>query len=219
MTARRKWGASLNTTAKVDNAKPALAAKIDIRRRIMAALCEPPRVFDAFAGAGHMHRAVWSDAPVYVGCDLKWSRDSRIAYVADNRRVMRAIDLQAFNLFDLDAYGSPWEQALILAARRGLLRPGERLGVALTDGQSMRIRLGALPRAMRVMTGFPTLPAGASSTSGFDLLIDAAVAGLGRRLGGEVEHQWRAMGKNAALMRYIGVVYRGREVPPEPPVE
>jgi hypothetical protein len=61
---------------------------------------------------------VWREAAGYVGCDLKWFADERCCYVADNRRVLRCADLSSFTCFDLDAYGSPWEQALIVAARR-----------------------------------------------------------------------------------------------------
>ncbi|HVH77139.1 MAG TPA: hypothetical protein VM755_19655 [Stellaceae bacterium] len=46
---------------------------------------------------------------------------------------MRAIDLAPFNLFDFDAWGSPWEHVAILCARRPV-QPGERIGLVLTDG-------------------------------------------------------------------------------------
>jgi tRNA G26 N,N-dimethylase Trm1 len=103
---------------KHDNANAALSAKVAIRRAVMDALGEPARVFEAFAGTGVLYRAIWREAASYVGCDLRYFRDGRKVFVADNRRVMRVVDLGAFNLFDLDAYGSPWEQAVILAARR-----------------------------------------------------------------------------------------------------
>src|SRR5262252_2796473 len=99
-------------STKTNTAPIARAAKIEIRRNLLAAI-KPARVFDAFAGAGELHDAVWCEAAEYVGCDEKWFRDHRLMYVADNRRVLRAVDLTAFNIFDLDAYGSPWEQALI----------------------------------------------------------------------------------------------------------
>ena len=88
-------------------------------------------MFDAFAGEGVLFRQVWHRAVSYVGCDLKWYRDERLMFVADNHRVMRAIDLSAFNVFDIDSWGSPWDQVLILAARRPLAA-GERLGLVLT---------------------------------------------------------------------------------------
>jgi hypothetical protein len=35
-----------------------------------------------------------------------------------NWRVMRAIDLAPINVFDFDGWGEPWEQVIMLAARR-----------------------------------------------------------------------------------------------------
>jgi hypothetical protein len=54
-------------------------------------------------------------------------------FCADNRHVMRAIDLAPFSIFDLDSYGSPWVQAIILADRRRVdageqARPGADRG-------------------------------------------------------------------------------------------
>ena len=101
---------------KSDNTAEAEWAKITIRRNVLAEVgAEHASVFDAFAGEGRMHAAVWCEAARYVGCDTRFFTDDRPAFVADNRRVLRAIDLAAFNVFDLDSYGSPWEQAYIIA--------------------------------------------------------------------------------------------------------
>src|SRR5690242_9791645 len=103
------------------NTKSARSAKIEIRQRVLDAIgAETAAVFDAYGGAGELYRAVWSKAARYVGCDQNWFRDERTMFVADNRRVMRAIDLGQFNVFDLDAFGSPYEQLTILAARRAV---------------------------------------------------------------------------------------------------
>jgi len=72
----------------------------------MVAIGKPAKVFDAFAGEGQMYSSVWNGADRYVGCDLKYRPDGRLMFAADNRRVLRAIDLAEFNIFDLDAYGS-----------------------------------------------------------------------------------------------------------------
>ena len=84
---RRQRGSGLKT----DNAPAARAAKLEIRRNVMAAIGAPVHVFDAFAGTGELHRAVWKDAASYVGCDKRYLPDGRKMFVADNRRVLRAI--------------------------------------------------------------------------------------------------------------------------------
>lgn len=88
---------------KRDNSKPAEAAKIKIRESVLAAIgAEQASVFDAFAGEGAMFKAVWSMAAQYVGCDKDawYPDDPRMAFAkADNRRVLRAVDLRNYNIF------------------------------------------------------------------------------------------------------------------------
>ena len=64
-----------------------------------------------------MYSAVWKDTALYTGCDQKLQHDGRLMFCADNRRVLRAIDLAPFSIFDLNSYGSPWVQAIIIADR------------------------------------------------------------------------------------------------------
>ena len=138
---------------KSDNTAEAERAKITIRRNVLAEVgAEHASVFDAFAGEGRMHAAVWHEAARYIGCDTRFFTDYRPAFVADNRRVLRAIDLAAFNLFDLDFDGSPWEQAYIIARRRKL-RPGERLGLVLTEGTGLASKLNTMSAAMALLAG------------------------------------------------------------------
>lgn len=109
--------------------------QVQIRREVLASV-RPARVFDAFSGLGVMWAGAWKLADSYVGCDLDfYVEEPRRRFVGDNRRVMRAVDLQAWNVFDLDAPGSkpPWEQLVILAARRRWGK-GERGAVVVTDG-------------------------------------------------------------------------------------
>lgn len=119
MNRRLQFHRSLGIPAKRESSN--IGAKIKIRENVLLAIgTDRASVFDAFAAAGELHKAVWHRAHSYVGCDLQFFRDDRMAFVADNRRVLRSIDLAQFNLFDLDAFGSPWEQAYIIAKRRPL---------------------------------------------------------------------------------------------------
>jgi hypothetical protein len=149
----------------------AFRSKVELRRRVLAAVA-PARVFDAFCGLGRLFAEVWSQADAYVGCDARpWSpAESLPRFVADNRRVLRCIDLHAFNVFDFDAYGSSWEQLLILAARRTWAR-GERGAVVITDGDVMRFGLHA--KTLAKMLG---VEAGSNLGSGKDsTVVDLAI--------------------------------------------
>ena len=92
--------------SKKDNSKAAEAAKIRIRECVLAAIgAQTASVFDAFAGEGQMFKAVWCQAARYVGCDKDawYPQDERMAFAkCENRRVLRAVDLRGYNIFDLD---------------------------------------------------------------------------------------------------------------------
>lgn len=195
----------MRLVAKVDNHASAEKAKAGLRRRVLDEMPDA-NVFDAFAGDGTMWRAVWHEADSYVGCDTTWYRDERSVFVADNCRVLRAIDLSGFNVFDLDAYGSPWEQAVIIAARRPVA-PGERLGLVLTEGSALKLKLGGYPAALRFICGLQGAPAGGAR--GRHELIDRAIGGLCRKMRVRVLRRWQAEGKTGASVVYIGLVLEG----------
>jgi len=209
MTFRQKLG----KPRKTDSFPAAANAKIEIRRNVLAAIgAKRASVFDGFAGAGRMYDGAWREAASYVGCDLIWYRDERLTFVADNRRVLRAIDLRPFNIFDLDAYGSPWEQAIIIAARRPL-EPGDSVGLVLTEGSGLKLKFGGYPLALRMLAG--VRPSAAGGASGHDELIDRAIRGLMARMKADtIEARWQAMGRKGSAMRYLGLVLARKKKAP-----
>jgi hypothetical protein len=206
--ANRRWGKDIKR-AQVRNHRRGKPAKIEVRRRVLEAIGRDGKVFDAFAGAGEMYREVWNEAAHYVGCDTEWTRDGRLAYVCDNRRVMRSIDLGAFSIFDFDAFGSPWEQLLILAARRPV-KPGERIGIVMTDGTSLKLKQGGLPNALAVAAGLHGKLSGLHRWQAD--IVTRGIAGIATRIGCQIERRWQAEGKSAAKVLYIGVVLCGEPV-------
>ena len=197
----------LKNSPKVDNNPQARAAKIDIRRRALAAIgADQAHVFDAFAGAGELYAEVWKDAASYTGCDLKYTPirgDQRLMFAADNRRVLRSIDLAPFNVFDLDAYGSPWEQALIVAVRRGVA-PGERIAFIVTEGGGIPYKANIVPAPVaalaRIRPGIVWL------NRKMETVVDRCFAGVAQRMGCKIEKRWQARGKTGAAMIYAAVV-------------
>lgn len=107
--------------------------KAELRRRLVSELGGGPRtrVLETHAGPGVMHRLAYHDVDDWLGIDTDPASPDSIH--ADNREVLRAISLQRFNLFDVDAFGSPWEQVWIISQRRRVAR-GELVGVAITSG-------------------------------------------------------------------------------------
>jgi hypothetical protein len=184
-------------------------AKVEIRRRVAAAINGPVHVFDAFAGAGGLYRDAWrSLAASYVGCDLRYFRDGRKVFVADNRRVLRALDLAPFNVFDLDAYGAPWEQAVIIAAKRKLA-PGERVGIIVTDN-GLLYKNSNISHAVTDLIGLHRLKIPGSALFQDRADIHAKIWNeIARRMFGRIEHFWQAEPKKKFVAIYQGVVLVG----------
>lgn len=201
-----KFSASIKSGIKVKNHGAAKNAKLEIRCNVLDAVGRDSHVFDAFAGTGEMFKGIWHEAAGYVGCDQDWVRDTRLAYVCDNRRVLRAIDLHRFSIFDLDAFGSPYEQAIIIAARRHVAFGGV-IGIVLTDGSGLKVKQGGLPNAMAELADLTGKVSGLARWQ--DDLIDRCLAGLCRRMNVEIQRRWQAKGSSGAGVRYIGLVLRG----------
>jgi hypothetical protein len=201
------------SVVQIANNPRARKAKVAIRRSVAEAIGGPVHVFDAFAGAGGLYREVWREVVAsYTGCDKRYFADGRRMFVADNRRVLRAIELQAFNVFDLDAYGCPWEQALIIAARRGIAA-GERVGIVVTEGNGANYKNGVVPHAVRLLVGLKH-----AATPGAALFrrrddIQARIWGeLARRMGASIERLWKAQGTTGQMVAYMGAILVGKRL-------
>jgi hypothetical protein len=194
---------------QTDNHPDAIHAKSEIRRRVLEQIgAAQAHVLDAFAGAGTMYRAVWHQAASCVGCDIEkfCPDDQRLAYVADNCRVMRCIDLAAFNIFDFDAYGSPWEPVYLMIKRRPVA-PGERIGVVLTEGQGMKMSMGGMSGALSLVAGVRQYMPGMGAAQ--QDVINRALMRTAAAMRATIERQWQATSKASSTIRYIGVVMRG----------
>lgn len=210
---------------KLENRRDALPTKIRLREGLWNAMVEgadparhPIRVFDAYAGKGELHNAVWSKADLYVGCDTAFEPlrgDTRKIFCADNRRVLRVIDLSPFNIFDLDAFGSPWEPALIISARR-TLEEGELIGFAMTDGSGRTLKANQVPKGIRMLAGLGRSFAGIGRWH--EQVITRCLHGMGLRMNGKVVRRWGAKGRTGLGVRYIAVVFQGKAAsePSEP---
>lgn len=200
-------------SAKTHNRANAVHAKQQLRRNILAEL-RPARVFDAFCGPKRGGSSdAWDRADSYVGCDTVWRPDdTRRRFVGDNRRILRSVDLAGYNVFDLDAFGSPWEQALIVAARREWKR-NERGALVLTDGSSMNTRFGNLPAALAQLLGAEKLRRLAPGAGSADAYQRMALRRWCQLSNVRPLKQWRAdsasSGVGSCRMVYTAILFEG----------
>lgn len=212
-----KYRDQLNNVKKQDSTPQALRAKIEVRQRVLDAIgADQAHVFDAYAGSGGMHAAVWNRAASCVGCDRLFYRDDRLAYVIDNLRLMRTIDLSAFNIFDFDAYGSPWDPLYVLSRLRPVA-PGRRVGIVITEGTEMKLKMGSLPRTLATLAGLSPDQPGAGLGETQEKIITRAVQGIAKTMHATIVQRWQAHGKDSSRMIYGGMVLEGVGEAPEAP--
>lgn len=196
---------------KVFSASAAHPKKVELRRLVLEHI-RPARVFEAFSGLGDMWSGAWRDAQSYTGCDIRpLTLDEPMARMCcDNLVALRCLDLSLFNVFDFDAFGSPWDQVLVLANRRKWKR-GERGALVLTDGSSMKIRYGELPHSMARLVGCGTKCS--AKTGVAEEMQRLALLGFAKRAGVKIVKLWRftgnGSGKGDQRMTYSTALLEG----------
>lgn len=200
---------------KVHNAPAALEAKLDLRRRLLEHV-RPAHVFDAFCGpVGEMWAGCWRDgAASYIGIDKEYVfPDPRRRFVGDCLIVMRSISLASYNLFDFDAFGSPWDAMITLAARRRWAK-GEIGGIAFTDGTAIRLSFGGVPPGISALTGIPRVEQVAPKGETARVLQETALSAWVQKARVKLLHRWQCRsrgtgGKGGCPMVYESIVFEG----------
>jgi len=121
------------------------------------------RVLDLFCGSGEMYnRAYRGRVEFYRGVDKEKIHDSALCTLVANEIFIAQNDLNTFNVFDLDDYGTPWKQMyqilrkldreeVTLFVTDGLVGVQRLNGkvtkfVSATEGMSRRMNVPALSR-------------------------------------------------------------------------
>lgn len=182
---------------KTDNAKT--QAKRDIREFTLHNI-RSAHVLEVYCGGGEMYRDIWREADSYTGVDNKKYFDERHTICGDAEKVVSAIDLGSFNVFDIDAYGSPYEVLDIITNR---IRASEhkKIGFVITDGIEMDLKLGRICKGLRLLTGINMHIVKRAHVI-HDDLISSVIARVSERLQMKVDAVKIARGKTGASMRY-----------------
>ena len=131
-----------------NNSSVALKAELRIRN-----LPEDPAVLDLFCGTGQMYESAYKDlAVLYHGVDKEKIHDPEICTLADNLVFLKRENIDQYNVFDLDDYGSPWKQLYLIL--RKLNRPDAT--IFITDGIIMRMNVdGQITKFISATEGLP----------------------------------------------------------------
>jgi len=106
-------------------------------------------VLDAYAGEGIVWNRIRKEMPdikiTTLGIEKRKYLNPAVI-MGDNRKVMKGLDLNQFDLIDLDAFGCPWEQ-LAICAKTAIQVPVVATHIIVT--------LGPVPKPLLAMAGIP----------------------------------------------------------------
>jgi hypothetical protein len=183
---------------KTNNAK--ISAKKDIREFVMSQIAKQS-VLEVFSGLGEMYNSVWHKADDYQGIDKVKVFDSRDTLCGDVHKLIRRADVQRFNIFDIDAYGSPYE---ILDYITQTIRPCGDVAFVLTDGTNMDLKLGRVCKGIRNFVGIENHILKRASVI-HDDIIGMIAKEIARRLKMRIMSMRIARGKTGSSMRYWAI--------------
>lgn len=184
---------------KTNNAKT--TAKTDLRLSVLHAI-DNPCVLEVFCGSGEMYNAVWRHAQKYTGIDKVKQFDERQTICGDARKALRIIDLSEYNIFDIDAYGSPYDVLDDILTLGELKKP---VGFCITDGIDMDLKLGRVCKGLRKFIGYEHNIAKRANNL-HDQFIKMVCDNVAERLDGQVQNFMLATGKTGAAMKYYSFV-------------
>lgn len=123
--------------------------KIAVRRAVVSEI-EHWRVLDLYCGSsGMMYQHIWHEAETYLGIDKDKPHNLAPTLRMRAEVASQHFDLDAFNIFDVDCYDSPWLVARRIVRRRG---PG-KFALILTSGESRGMRNGDTNELIRSTLG------------------------------------------------------------------
>lgn len=145
------------TATRQQHTPVAYGGKVALRHAVVESFELPRlRVLDAFAGNGRLWRDVAGRTTTKLEVASIDKRSmNRLNMRADNRRVLAAIDLDYFDVIDLDAWGVPAEQVQTIAQR------GYRGPIIWT---CIAVVFGLMPAAVTESEGIPSEWRDVSST-------------------------------------------------------
>ena len=131
---------------KTNNAKN--KSKIQIRENVLSLFKNERNVLEVFCGDGKMYRDVWKKGDKYTGIDIVEFNDERETIQGDSKEVLNSLDIDRYNIFDIDAYGSPYEELSIILKKLDRNKYNEYAFI-ITDGLGIDLKMGNIAHSLR----------------------------------------------------------------------
>ena len=171
-----------------------LDLKVAVRERMLDWLPEDRRVLDLYCGTGRMYEEVWQRADTYFGVDAHKPHRLASTMKLSADAAVQMLELDEWNIFDIDCYSSPWKVARRICRKRG---PGI-FGLIMTSGEFRGLTGGRTNEIIRRSIG-------ATGSSDYRL--------LGRHHGLIIQLMLRAIGEIKGITLLKGIkAQTGRRV-------
>lgn len=130
-----------------DNSDP--KAKIVLRQWLLKELGGAPntKVLELFGGMGHLYDAVYTDVKAHMAFELR--KVDRPGWLQGDNRTLLKTRAKGWDLYDLDAYASPWTLANDICR----LREDGEFAMALTCGVYRSLNTGSINGFVRQRIG------------------------------------------------------------------
>ena len=161
------------------------------------------RVLEVYCGSGEMYNAVWNKAQKYTGIDKVKYFDERHTICGDAEKAIRLVDVNDYNVFDVDAYGSPYEILDFIVKKIDLNY--KKIGFVVTDGVNMDLKLGRVCKGLRHFIGYDFHIAKRANVL-HDDFIKIVIDKIAEHLKGKIECLLIAQGVTGSSMRYYSFV-------------
>lgn len=160
-------------------------------------------VLEVYCGSGEMYKAVWCKAQKYTGIDKVKYFDERHTICGDAEKAIRLVDVNAYNVFDVDAYGSPYEILDFIVKK--IDQTHKKIGFVITDGVNMDLKLGRVCKGLRYFVGYDFHIAKRANVL-HDDFIKIVIDKIADTLKGNIQNLLIAQGVTGSSMRYYSFV-------------
>jgi hypothetical protein len=117
---------------------------------------------------------------------------------------LQKVDCSLFNIFDIDAYGSPYD-VLEFIVENIADKKFTRLAFCVTDGVQMDLRMGNITRAMAALSGINFKKVNRAHLI-HDAIIKRIIDNIANQLSCHVVDSHIAIGNTGSGMRYYSFV-------------
>lgn len=185
---------------KTNNAKT--NAKQKLRESVFDNMTDVS-ILEVYCGAGEMYKSVWHKAKKYTGIDKVKFFDERHTVCGDAEKAIRLVNINDYNVFDIDAYGSPYEILDYIVNK--IDSNNKKIGFVITDGVNMDLKLGRVCKGLRAFIGYDYHIAKRANVL-HDEFIKITIEKIADILKGKIENLLIAQGVTGSSMRYYSFI-------------